>query len=62
VACAIGAAVAQGGKVRPELLEGITDSPEEAREMSYQINAERERRKFAKAGEQGPLGILRLGR
>jgi len=56
---AIGTAVAMGTKHVPSaLLDGVCDSEEEARELAFRINVERDKAVFAAKAKRGLPGVL----
>ena len=63
LAHAIGTSVAMGSKRVPAaLFDGVCDSPEEAAELAFRVNIERDRAKFARMAKRGPAGILGAAR
>ena len=59
LACAIGTSIAHSTKHVPaELFAGVTDTPEEAAELAFKVNVERDKAAFAARAARGPMGVL----
>lgn len=58
LASAIGTSVAMGGRVPESLFDGVCETPEEARELAFRINVERDRARFAARAKSGLPGVL----
>jgi hypothetical protein len=59
LAVAIGTAVANGRKHVPAaLFDGVTESEEEAIEMAFRVNVERDKAIFAAKAKSGLAGIM----
>ena len=59
LACAIGYSVANSNKpVSASLFDGVADSPEEAQELAFRVNAARNEARMKQAASKGLLGIL----
>jgi hypothetical protein len=59
LAVAIGTAVANGHKHVPAaLFDGVTESEEEAVELAFRVNVERDRAVFAAKAKRGLAGVI----